>query len=100
MSIILTERSTDIKNTVDTDEAWVCIKVEPYNCPCGDFKSTFISVQHLIVVWPSEEDPQFKQVLEQSNNGEPVEYEEVFGPCISVYEVEASGLVGHKRRWR
>jgi len=66
-------------------------------CPCGQFKCNFITIQHMIVVFPSEDDPLFKKALELSNNGEAVEYEEVFGPCISVYEVEARGMMGHHK---
>lgn len=53
---------------------------------------------HQIVIWPSEDDPTFKQTLEESNNGQAVEYEEEFGPCISWYELEAKQLKGHQRK--
>lgn len=98
MTALKEKPKTSDGSTNTLDEAWVCIRVEPFVCPCGNFRSTFVTVQHLIVVWPSEDEPSFKETLEESNGGEAIEYEEVFGPCISWYELDARQVKGHQRR--
>lgn len=96
--MLKTKPKSSSPNEVTTKEVWFCIRVELHDCPCGQFSSEFVTVQHMIVVWPSEEDPVLKKTLAQSNEGEIVEYEEMFGPCVSWYEVEGSKLRGHIRR--
>lgn len=71
---------------------WFCIRTSPWPCPaegCG-FVARFVTVAHLIVVWPRKDDSVLLQIANDcvtaGRQPRVAEYEESMGRCITYDE--------------
>jgi hypothetical protein len=85
-----------VADSGDADfSGWFCIATEPYACPCGQATVSFCTVAHIILVWPTMDDPRMIEMArflksEDKRNPRIVEYENEFGKCISYYKFKAT----------
>lgn len=70
---------------------WFCVKVKPFICGgCGRNCRYYDDARHLIVVWPTENDPNLVRVVESLSEDEGtdpkvIEYEKSLGEAVSYY---------------
>lgn len=80
---------------------WFCVQTDPWSCPAPgcDFVALYMTAAHLIVVWPSRDDPYLLGAAQSARvaGREPriVEYEQDFGPCIAWDEWSRLGKPVH-----
>lgn len=96
---------TDVtQSTVDEDfSGWWCIKVIAEECICGEFVSEYMTVMHLIIVWPTLDDGNLLQLAanmqKQERDPKIVEYKNEYGKCISYYEMKNNpNIIPHQIR--
>lgn len=90
----------------DTDySGWFCVATNPWPCPneSCDFVALHMTAAHLIVVWPSSDDPMLLAYARDARDlhrldgiEKPVqEYEPSMGPCIAYDRWVAAGKPIH-----
>lgn len=96
MSQVLTPTHTDVTPTDHSEdyEDWFCVSTSPWDCPCGKFVAHHMTAMHLIIVWPTIDDPNLLDMcaIAQKKNRNPrvIQYRSEFGKCASYYEVIAN----------
>lgn len=90
---------------INTDEpdysGWWCIATDPYPCPVigCTFVAEHLTVAHLIVVWPEQDDPDLLHFAvdarELGRNPRVEEWEPDLGPCISYFQWTRIGRPVH-----
>lgn len=74
---------------------WFCLRTEPYECGgCGAVIRHWtwdLEDGHLILVWPSQSDPNMRKVIDElSGKAAIVPYEDALGDAVSYYAVYES----------
>jgi hypothetical protein len=97
-----TDREPDDGDTDDLTD-WFTLRVRPVTCGlCGtvlEYAEVTRKERHVIVVWPSRDDPNMlkaaRRFVEQRPGGfaEVVEFERGMGPCMSYYQLVSEGSV-------
>jgi hypothetical protein len=88
-------------DTDEYDSGWFCIATEPFPCPAPgcSFVASYMTAQHLIVVFPSPDDrdlfTQARNARDAGRNPRIVEYQCGFGAAISWDAWVAAGCPVH-----
>lgn len=68
---------------------WWCVRTSPFPCPAEgcDFIAVFLTAGHLVVVWPSKDDPALLRRAHEAKtvdrNPQVVKYRAEYGAAIS-----------------
>lgn len=82
------EQAIQSQEDVEIEEGWYCIRTDSFPCPAVgcDFVAFFMTGAHLIIVWPSDDDPKLlrcaHEALAVGRNPRIVEYKAEFGTAF------------------